>query len=144
MINIDELHNINTRRLKNRLKIYDDVLKKCHIKIKKTAHTPKGSTFCFYIMPNYVFGIPLYDLNHCIIYLVKKLSENGFYVAYTHPNLLYISWFNRNNSIEYNNKDKDIKKEENYKKINTFKTKNFIYNNSSLNSLNKKTNQLDL
>ncbi len=143
MINIDELHHINTRRLKNRLKIYDEVLQKCHTKIKKTAQTPKGSTFCFYIIPNYVFGIPLYDINACIVYLVKHLTINGFYVAYTHPNLLYISWFNRNNSIEYNKKVKEVKKEDNFKKINTFKSKNFIYDNSTLDNMNKKINKLD-
>jgi hypothetical protein len=143
MINIDELHNINEIRLKNRLKIYDSVLKKCHQQIKKTSLTPKGSTFCFYIIPNYVFGIPLYDINACIIYLVQNLSKNGFYIAYTHPNLLYISWFDRTNSIEYKKKKENNKVEE-YKKINNFKSKNFLYNDSTINSLNKKILKMDI
>ena len=54
--------------------------------------SPKGTTFCFYIIPNYVYGTPLYDVNACIVYMVQYLMKNGFYVAYTHPNLLYISW----------------------------------------------------
>lgn len=144
MINIDELHNINKKRLKNRLNIYDDVLKKCHQKIKKTAKTPKGSTFCFYIIPNYIFGIPLYDINACIIYCVEHLTKNGFYVSYTHPNLLFISWFQRTNSIEYKKKKKEPPIVEEYKKINNFKPKNFLYDESSINSMSKKINNLNL
>ena len=140
MINIDELHNINEIRLKNRLKIYDDVLKKCHQKIKKTSLSPKGSTFCFYIIPNYVFGIPLYDINACIVYLVQNLSKNGFYIAYTHPNLLYISWFKRTNSIEYKKEKQPEKKKPTmeYKKVESFKPKNnFLYDVKTLDFLKK-------
>ena len=144
MINIDELHNINKIRLKKRLEIYDDVLKKCHKKIKKTSLTPKGSTFCFYIIPNYVYGIPLYDINACIVYIVQNLSKNGFYVAYTHPNLLFISWFKRSNSIEYKKKKEETIKVDEYKNIKSFKPKSFLYDNSTINSINKKINNLEL
>ena len=144
MINIDELHNINKIRLKKRLEIYDDVLKKCHKKIKKTSLTPKGSTFCFYIIPNYVYGIPLYDINACIVYIVQNLSKNGFYVAYTHPNLLFISWFKRSNSIEYKKKKEETIKLDEYKNIKYFKPKSFLYDNSTINSINKKINNLEL
>lgn len=144
MINIDDLHNVNVRRAKKRLEIYDSVLQKCHQKIKKTSLMPKGSTFCFYIIPNYVFGIPLYDVNSCILYLVQCLTKNGFYIAYTHPNLLYISWHERTNSIEYKKEKKISKNVEEYKKINSFKSKNFIYDDSTVNSIVKKTRSLDI
>ena len=106
MINIEDLHNINIRRLRHRLEIYDNILKKCHERIKTVSKSPKGTTFCFYIIPSYVYGVPLYDVNACIVYMVQSLIKNGFYVSYTHPNLLYISWFERTNSIEYKKKNK--------------------------------------
>ena len=109
MINIDSLHKINEDRLKNRIKIYDEILRKCHERIKAISKSPKGTTFCFYIIPNYVYGTPLYDINACIVYMVQCLIKNGFYVAYTHPNLLYISWFKKSNSIEYKKQSKPIK-----------------------------------
>ena len=39
-----------------------------------------------------LIGVPNYDKNACITYLISKLEENDFVVRYTHPNLLFISW----------------------------------------------------
>ena len=143
MMNIDALHKINEDRLKQRLKIYDEILKKCHERIKAVSKSPKGTTFCFYIIPNYVYGTPLYDVNACIVYMVQYLMKNGFYVAYTHPNLLYISWFKRTNSIEYKKQSKPFKEKEEFKKIESFKPKNdFLYDIDSMNFLNKKKDNL--
>ena len=110
MINIDDLNKINEERNKRRLEIYDNVLKKCHERIKTVAFSPRGGTFCFYIVPTFIFGIPIYDMNTCIVYMVKNLVKNGFEVNYTHPNLLYISWFNRKNAIEYKKKKRTTPK----------------------------------
>ena len=33
-----------------------------------------------------------YDVTNCISYIIDKLTDNGFNVRYTHPNLLFISW----------------------------------------------------
>ena len=46
MINIDALYNIN-KRLKHRLEIYDNILKKCHERIKTVSKSPFRTTFCF-------------------------------------------------------------------------------------------------
>lgn len=139
MINIEELHSINKKRLKHRLEIYDNILKKCHERIKAVSKSPKGTTFCFYIIPSYVYGVPLYDVNACIVYMVQSLIKNGFYVSYTHPNLLYISWFERTNSIEYKKKKQEEKdKVVNYKKVETAKPKSdFLYDISSMDFLKK-------
>ena len=39
-----------------------------------------------------IIGVPKYDNNECIAYIINKLKENGFVVRYTHPNMLFISW----------------------------------------------------
>ena len=39
-----------------------------------------------------MIGIPRYNHAECVAYLVDKLQTNGFYIKYTHPNLLLISW----------------------------------------------------
>ena len=43
------------------------------------------------MIPEFVFGIPLFNSKECIRYIIKKLMDEGFMVIYTHPNLLYIS-----------------------------------------------------
>lgn len=138
MININELHKINDDRNKYRITVYDKVLNKCHERIKFVSKTPKGSNFCFYVVPNILYGIPIYDVNACIVYIVGALIKNGFYVAYTHPNLLYISWFKRQNSIEYKKKEEKKKPTMEYKKVDSFKPKNnFLYDVKTLDFLKK-------
>ena len=129
MININQLHQINEKRAKDRIASYEKILQKCHQKIKSTSLKPKGNTFCFYVVPNLVFGVPIFNQNECIVYIVQALIKNGFYVVYTHPNLIYISWFQRQNSLEYKKKKEDkIKPELNYKSIDSKeKQPKFIY-----------------
>ena len=43
-------------------------------------------------MPEFLVGTPRYDSAACIAYVMDKLTQNGFIVKYTHPNLLFISW----------------------------------------------------
>ena len=60
-------------------------------------------------------------------------------MAYTHPNLIYISWHNRQNSIEYKKQKEEKKKTElEYKKVDSFKPKsNFLYDVKKLDFLKK-------
>lgn len=140
MINIDELNKINEDKFKKRLEIYDKVLKKVHERIKNIAYSARGGVFCFYIVPSFIFGIPIYDINTCIVYIVNNLIKNGFIVNYTHPNLLYISWFKRKNKIEYKKKEETIlKPKEDFKKIENYKPEGkFLYDISSIDFLKKK------
>ena len=39
-----------------------------------------------------VFGLPLFDINECIKYIMIKLTEKGFEVHLAIPNKLLISW----------------------------------------------------
>ena len=80
MINITQLHKVNEEREKFKLKVYESVLKKCHERIKFVSKLPKSNSFCFYVVPNILYGVPLYDINACIVYVVSALIKNGFYV----------------------------------------------------------------
>lgn len=146
LINIDELHAKRTNRKNNRKKSYEEVLRRCHHRIKLTSETEEYC-FCFYTIPNYIYGIPLYDQTECILYIINNLIENGFDVKYTHPNLIYISWLNKSNK---NSKNKMIKNSNNlieekpkYKQITDYKPSgNFIYSKESIDLLSNKTNKL--
>ena len=91
-INLDDLYK-RTREVKdNRIKIYQNILTRTHKKIKYTSRQKDNDHFCFYIVPEFLVGVPTYDIATCISYLVEQLTANGFVVKYTHPNLLFISW----------------------------------------------------
>ena len=96
-VNIDELHRQQKYKLERRYAIYEKILGLCHNRIKQVAKNPDNMGFCFYNIPPYVYGVPLYDTKSCIMYIVKSLVSNGFDVRYTHPNLLWISWFGKTN-----------------------------------------------
>lgn len=68
------------------------ILQRTHRKIKYTSRQKFNDHFCFYIVPEFLVGVPTYDIATCISYLVEQLTANGFIVKYTHPNLLFISW----------------------------------------------------
>ena len=124
MLNINELFNDQTQKEKHKEEIYDNVLKQCHKKILRAAKLNPYTNYCFYVIPKFIYGIPLYDLNKCINYLVINLSKNGFKINYTHPNLLF-------------------EPKSNIKSISDYKPSgNLIYNSNQLNDLNKKKNYL--
>ena len=97
---------------------------------------------CFYIVPNYLIGEPLYDVNMCIIYIMRQLIDGKFSVLYTHPNLLFISW-RRDEHNEYdiyknNATNKQIKyfndgRSITYKPVENYRpSKKLIYDMSSM------------
>jgi len=95
MINIDELHDKEREKTSRKFEVYRKILEKCHNKIKTTSQNASNNGYCFYQVPKYIFGIPLYDTKSCIMFLVSALTQNGFDVRYTHPNLLFVSWIDK-------------------------------------------------
>ena len=145
-INIDDLHQKRNNKIDKRKKSYEEVLRRCHYRIKITSET-ENYYFCFYTVPTYIYGIPLYDQTSCLLFIINNLIENGFDVKYTHPNLIYISWLNKSNKNNQNIKNKNILKIENtknnYKKITDYKPSgDFIYNKESIDLLSNKSNYL--
>ena len=139
MININELNSKIKQKEIDKEKIFEEILIKCHKRIKKSANQ-YNSHYCFYVIPRYVYGVPLYNYKNCLLYIIKSLTKNGFEVRYTHPNLLFISWLNKQNPK--NLKLKEPKKNE-YRDINDYKPSgNIIYNKNILENLGKKINLL--
>lgn len=91
-ISLDELYDRKREVEIYRLNVYRRILARVHTKIKMTARQKNDNGFIFYLVPEFIFGVPKYNINTCISYIIQKLEENGFIVKYTHPNLLFISW----------------------------------------------------
>ena len=73
MVNIDSLHREQQEKLERKKAIFVKILHDCHNKIKLTAKNSKSATECFYPVPKYKFGVPLYDMRGCILFLTKSL-----------------------------------------------------------------------
>ena len=91
-LNIDELYSKKQQQDLNILTNYNKILVRIHNKIKYVSKNLINENCCWYVMPEVIIGIPLYDYRDCTTYVIEKLRENKFIVRYTHPNLLFISW----------------------------------------------------
>lgn len=91
-LNLDDLYNQNKQNMNNKLKTYNLILKRIHTKIKLTSRQKNNQCFCCYVIPEFVLGLPRYDVAACTAHVIEKLKENGFLIKYTYPNLLFISW----------------------------------------------------
>lgn len=91
-INLDSLFERKRQLNLTRLSVYQKILHRVHERIKHTARQKNSDDFCFYVVPEFMFGVPRYDVATCVAYIMEKLQDNGFVVKYTHPNLLFISW----------------------------------------------------
>jgi hypothetical protein len=97
-INMDTLFNKETENNIIKEKIYSKILNKAHRRIKIKSRQKHGIKYIFFVVPEFVIGTPTYNQTSCIAYIIDKLELNGFYIKYTHPNLLYISWTHYINS----------------------------------------------
>jgi hypothetical protein len=91
-INIDDLYEKKRLHDLNKLALFNKILNRVHVRIKTTSAQKLNDTFCWFIVPEVIIGVPKYDQGACIAYIMDKLQENKFLVKYIHPNTLFISW----------------------------------------------------
>jgi hypothetical protein len=131
LLDINKLHKEIEKREERKNKVYEMILHKVHMRIVG-INKKSSDCYCFFVVPSFIFGVPLYDMNNCIIYVMKDLTDRGFKVEYTHPNLLYINWIS---------KPKEIKSKKNieYKIINDIPDNSLIYHPQDFKKLEEKT-----
>lgn len=93
-VNIDDLYEKQQKRDLKQISIFHKILNRIHTRIKTTARNKSADRHVWYVVPEFLFGEPVYDCKECIGYVVAKLEENGFHIRYVHPNTLFISWDN--------------------------------------------------
>jgi len=126
MINVFALNNVRDQKKLNKFEIYRKVLRKCHHRIRTISN--KGESFCWYIVPEYIYGVPKYDTLNCAAYIVNKLKRNGFKVIYTYPNLVFVSWEHIPSEIKHPEiKNLEIKLLANKMKNNTIEYPKYRY-----------------
>ena len=93
-INIDELYEKQKQKDLKQLAIYNKILNRIHKRINHISKSKPTDKHIWFMVPEFIFGEPVYDKGDCTGFLVVKLEENGFHVRYIHPNTLFISWKN--------------------------------------------------
>ena len=135
-INMKELYStINGKNLK-RIELYDTILKKCHSRILYNSNLQR--TYTFYQIPEFIIGMPLYNIVELRTYMMNSLRNNGFELLYIEPNWLFIYW-NIKGSKNLAKHTTNQKIDTQYKSTDTYKSNgNFIYDESSIMNMNDK------
>lgn len=85
-----DIHRSMNQQKEKLSECFDKVLERCHKRI--IASSKQKLMTCFFEVPDYMFGYPLYDLNECITYVIDALKSNGFLAVYFFPRYVYVSW----------------------------------------------------
>jgi hypothetical protein len=143
-LNLKELYTtINEKTLK-RMEIYDTVLQKCHKRIKYNANLQRS--YCFFQIPEFIIGVPIFDPNEMRTYIINSLKTNGFTLLYIEPNWIFVHWDVKGAKIliadgaKVNSSKKNTPKHDHYRKIESFKPTGFLgtYDPTQLTSLQEK------
>jgi hypothetical protein len=79
-----------------RYEAFEHIVSSCYKKIEKCVQVTRNIYSCFYEVPEFLIGFPLYDLNECIQYVANILTTKGFTVQYMFPRVLLVSWMPKN------------------------------------------------
>ncbi len=119
---VNEIHKKQKDRETNRIQIYKKIASKCFKKIKETSQSEQ--TYCFFEIPEYLPGLPLYNMTECVMFILNLLKEKGFKSRYCDGYKIFISWnlpkpnlklIENNPQEHFNNKSKSIIDELNLK-----------------------------
>jgi len=94
-INIEYLQQKHNAKIRIKLQIFEKILKRCYNRIDMASDC--GDQYCFFTIPEYIYGFPTFNVKACAAYIIKKLMGNGLHVKFFNPNLVYVYWYYRNN-----------------------------------------------
>ena len=141
-LNINNLYETMYERNLKRYEKFDGILQKIHNRIKYNAG--KEKTYCFFQIPEFIIGTPLYNIEDLKRYIIESLKKDGFQLMYIDPNWLFIAWELKTKNKPSRRKNAKNKKKEDYKLIDEYKPSgNFTnYNEYDLTSMKHKMNEL--
>jgi len=93
-LTIEEIHVQDSLREAYLHKVYDKILNECCEYIR-VVHQRLHRRDTIYEVPYGFPGEEEYDFLACLVHILEKLRSAGFYVRYVHPNMIYISWLNK-------------------------------------------------
>jgi hypothetical protein len=138
-LDINRLYDTINQKNRKRLQMFDEILKKVHARILYNSKLEK--TYCFYHIPEFIIGVPLYNIRDLKQYIMNSLKRNGFQLLYIDPNWLFISWEPK--TIKKESKKQKKKEPSEYRMTEEYKPSGgFVYNAFDLSSIKDKSTNL--
>ena len=125
-LTVEDIDIFHKEKIRRWIKVYEKVLGYCFRKIRE--HVLRDQKFCFFPVPEYLPGFPLYNITHCTLFIIKKLNKAGFNTKYIPPNVIYIFW-NVQNDYEksINPKTKQITNEQYDRRVKNTNTEKDVH-----------------
>ncbi|MBE18339.1 MAG: hypothetical protein CMH79_06215 [Nitrospinae bacterium] len=139
-LNINQLYETIDEKNNKRLNKFDEILQKIHKRIKYNAGIEK--TYCFFQIPEFIIGVPLYNVDDLKKYIINSLERDGFRILYVDPNWLFINWDIRSKKNMKEIKKKQPVKKKEYKLIDEYKPSGNFINELDLSLIENKSKQL--
>ena len=89
-ISAREIKSVHERKYKTKIDTFEKILQRIYNRIRKAVS--KNLSQIYYQVPNFILGIPTYNINECITYILYKLDQQGYKVIFQKPNHLQIHW----------------------------------------------------
>lgn len=89
-ISAREIKSMHEKKYKVKLDTFEKILQRVYNRIRKAVQ--KNLNNIYYEVPNFILGIPTYNLNECVSYILYKLDQQGYKVIFRKPNHLQIMW----------------------------------------------------
>ena len=90
MLSVHDVNRYMENKKREKYATFETIYEKCKAMIMKFAANDKYRFF--FEVPEFILGLPLYDLNDAVKFMLDKLHRNGYLVKYYFPKILYISW----------------------------------------------------
>lgn len=90
-LDLDNLKKEERNSDKTKLRMYKIILAKCHEKIKRTNRRTEHRQ-CYFDIPFFLPGYPVYDVSLAKQYVMNQLMLNGLFVKDVATHRIYIAW----------------------------------------------------
>ena len=91
MVKAIDLISVQKYRESKKYITFDKIYKNIENKIKLSSDS--NNYYTWYQIPEFLIGLPFYSLPDCILYIDKKLNDDGFATTIYNNNLILITWF---------------------------------------------------
>ena len=91
MVNAEDLIKEQKKREEKKIITFEKIYKIIEKKI--VLASASDFYYVWYEVPEFILGLPTYDLKGCMDFVTKKLKDNNFECDIYIPNILLIKWF---------------------------------------------------
>lgn len=90
MLKASELRESDVARKKRNREMYKSLLRKCTDKLR--TQNERGFRSMIFKLNPINIGMPLYNVSHAMLYIMRQLNKGGFKVSVVETSTLYIDW----------------------------------------------------